>query len=150
MCLVLNLNNQHDTFLHEYSLQPISQAKSDTIPSKKAKVDAPKKVSTIRRPVIDDDDDDESDDDAVFEPDKPSEVINISSDSDDLSGRGGSKVRAGTDQGGEDTTMDDFALELGLACVVCMKMVGSAKNQLIECQECHNLYHQVRPQSVKP
>lgn len=122
--------------------KPISQAKPDTIPSKKAKVDAPKKVSTIRRPVIDDDDDDESDDDAVFEPDKPSEVINISSDSDELSGRGGSKVREGTGQSGEETTMDDFALELGLACVVCMKMDVSAKNQLIECQECHNLYHQ--------
>ncbi|PIK54766.1 putative integrator complex subunit 12-like [Apostichopus japonicus] len=40
------------------------------------------------------------------------------------------------------TNMDDFALELGLACVVCKKMDVSAKNQLIECQECHNLYHQ--------
>ncbi|CDR00727.1 unnamed protein product [Oncorhynchus mykiss] len=31
---------------------------------------------------------------------------------------------------------------MGLACVVCRQMTVTSGNQLVECQECHNLYHQ--------
>ncbi|GCB71747.1 integrator complex subunit 12 [Scyliorhinus torazame] len=37
---------------------------------------------------------------------------------------------------------EDFAMEMGLACVVCRQMTVTSGNQLVECQECHNLYHQ--------
>ncbi|TRY75950.1 hypothetical protein DNTS_033506 [Danionella cerebrum] len=40
------------------------------------------------------------------------------------------------------TNADDFAMEMGLACVVCRQMTVTSGNQLVECQECHNLYHQ--------
>ncbi|BFZ17253.1 hypothetical protein BsWGS_20291 [Bradybaena similaris] len=36
----------------------------------------------------------------------------------------------------------DFALEMGIACVVCKQFDVSSGNQLVECQECHSLYHQ--------
>lgn len=42
----------------------------------------------------------------------------------------------------EETSADDFAMEMGLACVVCRQMTVASGNQLVECQECHNLYHQ--------
>ncbi|KAL4640472.1 integrator complex subunit 12 [Arapaima gigas] len=42
----------------------------------------------------------------------------------------------------DETSADDFAMEMGLACVVCRQMTVSSGNQLVECQECHNLYHQ--------
>ncbi|XP_071598712.1 integrator complex subunit 12 [Heliangelus exortis] len=42
----------------------------------------------------------------------------------------------------EETSADDFAMEMGLACVVCRQMTVISGNQLVECQECHNLYHQ--------
>ncbi|XP_044284311.1 integrator complex subunit 12 isoform X1 [Varanus komodoensis] len=42
----------------------------------------------------------------------------------------------------EETSADDFAMEMGLACVVCRQMTVTSGNQLVECQECHNLYHQ--------
>ncbi|XP_027746289.1 integrator complex subunit 12 [Empidonax traillii] len=42
----------------------------------------------------------------------------------------------------EETSADDFAMEMGLACVVCRQMTVTFVNQLVECQECHNLYHQ--------
>ncbi|XP_061839869.1 integrator complex subunit 12 [Nerophis lumbriciformis] len=42
----------------------------------------------------------------------------------------------------DETSADDFAMEMGLACVVCRQMTVSMGNQLVECQECHNLYHQ--------
>ncbi|XP_005555672.1 integrator complex subunit 12 isoform X1 [Macaca nemestrina] len=41
----------------------------------------------------------------------------------------------------EETSADDFAMEMGLACVVCRQMMVASGNQLVECQECHNLYH---------
>ncbi|XP_054998191.1 integrator complex subunit 12 [Sorex araneus] len=44
--------------------------------------------------------------------------------------------------GFEETSADDFAMEMGLACVVCRQMTVASGNQLVECQECHNLYHQ--------
>ncbi|ESO95377.1 hypothetical protein LOTGIDRAFT_116799, partial [Lottia gigantea] len=43
-------------------------------------------------------------------------------------------------KGGMDA--DDFAFDLGISCVVCRQFDVSSKNQLVECQECHNLYHQ--------
>ncbi|XP_066430011.1 integrator complex subunit 12 isoform X2 [Eleutherodactylus coqui] len=42
----------------------------------------------------------------------------------------------------DETSADDFAMEMGLACVVCRQMTIFSGNQLVECQECHNLYHQ--------
>ncbi|XP_069834521.1 integrator complex subunit 12 [Dendropsophus ebraccatus] len=42
----------------------------------------------------------------------------------------------------DETSADDFAMEMGLACVVCRQMTVFSGNQLVECQECHNLYHQ--------
>ncbi|XP_041117088.1 integrator complex subunit 12-like [Polyodon spathula] len=42
----------------------------------------------------------------------------------------------------DETSADDFAMEMGLACVVCRQMTVTSVNQLVECQECHNLYHQ--------
>uniref|UniRef100_T1JLY1 Integrator complex subunit 12 n=1 Tax=Strigamia maritima TaxID=126957 RepID=T1JLY1_STRMM len=37
---------------------------------------------------------------------------------------------------------EDFVMGLGLACVVCRSIDVTSGNQLVECQECHNLYHQ--------
>ncbi|KAG7458679.1 hypothetical protein MATL_G00223050 [Megalops atlanticus] len=42
----------------------------------------------------------------------------------------------------DETSADDFAMEMGLACVMCRQMTVTSGNQLVECQECHNLYHQ--------
>lgn len=42
----------------------------------------------------------------------------------------------------DETSADIFAMEMGLACVVCRQMTVTSGNQLVECQECHNLYHQ--------
>ncbi|XP_017273824.1 integrator complex subunit 12 [Kryptolebias marmoratus] len=42
----------------------------------------------------------------------------------------------------DETNADDFAMEMGLACVFCRQMTVTMGNQLVECQECHNLYHQ--------
>ncbi|GFT79626.1 integrator complex subunit 12 [Nephila pilipes] len=42
----------------------------------------------------------------------------------------------------ENADADDFAMEMGLACVICKSLDVTQGNQLIECQECHNLYHQ--------
>ncbi|GAB1602366.1 integrator complex subunit 12-like isoform X2 [Argonauta hians] len=39
-----------------------------------------------------------------------------------------------------DTT--DFILDLGIACIMCQQFEVTSGNQLIECQECHHLYHQ--------
>jgi hypothetical protein len=41
-----------------------------------------------------------------------------------------------------ETDAGEFALEMGLACVVCQQMHVLPGNGLIECQDCHNLYHQ--------
>ncbi|KAL5006669.1 hypothetical protein ScPMuIL_015475 [Solemya velum] len=37
---------------------------------------------------------------------------------------------------------DDIAFGLGISCVVCRLFDVTSSNKLIECQECHNLYHQ--------
>ncbi|KAF8777119.1 integrator complex subunit 12-like [Argiope bruennichi] len=47
-----------------------------------------------------------------------------------------------SDSSEENADADDFAMEMGLACVICKSLDVTQGNQLIECQECHNLYHQ--------
>ncbi|GAB6024183.1 Integrator complex subunit 12 [Chamberlinius hualienensis] len=42
----------------------------------------------------------------------------------------------------ENTSATDLAVEMGLACVVCRSIQFSSGNTLVECQDCHNLYHQ--------
>lgn len=42
----------------------------------------------------------------------------------------------------EETDAGEFALEMGLACVVCKQIDVFPNNKLIECQDCHSLYHQ--------
>ncbi|KAH7936123.1 hypothetical protein HPB52_018524 [Rhipicephalus sanguineus] len=37
---------------------------------------------------------------------------------------------------------EDFTVDMGQVCVMCNQQDVTAKNQLIECQECHCLYHQ--------
>lgn len=36
----------------------------------------------------------------------------------------------------------DFSLNMDVTCVTCKSSTASQTNQLIECQECHSLYHQ--------
>lgn len=43
---------------------------------------------------------------------------------------------------GGPTDAEDFAIEMGLVCIVCKQLEATSRNQLIECQECHSLYHQ--------
>ncbi|XP_014668205.1 PREDICTED: integrator complex subunit 12-like [Priapulus caudatus] len=43
----------------------------------------------------------------------------------------------------DDTDAGDFAMEMGLACVACRGIDVASGNQLVECQECHSLYHQL-------
>ncbi|CAL1284285.1 unnamed protein product [Larinioides sclopetarius] len=47
-----------------------------------------------------------------------------------------------SDSSEENADADDFAMEMGLACVICKSLDVTQGNQLIECQECHSLYHQ--------
>lgn len=42
----------------------------------------------------------------------------------------------------ENTSATDIALEMGLACVVCRSFDVTSGNTLVECQDCHSLYHQ--------
>lgn len=37
---------------------------------------------------------------------------------------------------------DNIALEMGLFCIVCKLIEQTPGNSLVECQECHSLYHQ--------
>ena len=55
-----------------------------------------------------------------------------------------------TDIEEESTDAAEFASLLELACVICKQIDISTGNQLVECQECHKLYHQEchRPQVV--
>ncbi|XP_015904515.1 integrator complex subunit 12 [Parasteatoda tepidariorum] len=47
-----------------------------------------------------------------------------------------------TESSDDNADADDFAMEMGLACVICNQIEVTQGNQLIECQECHSLYHQ--------
>lgn len=42
----------------------------------------------------------------------------------------------------DDMDADEFAIGLGISCVVCKSFDVTSRNQLVECQECHSLYHQ--------
>lgn len=53
-----------------------------------------------------------------------------------------SKKEEDTDSSDENADAGDFAMEMGLACVICKQIEVTQGNQLIECQECHSLYHQ--------
>lgn len=53
-----------------------------------------------------------------------------------------SKKDEDTDSSDDNADAGDFAMEMGLACVICKQIEVTQGNQLIECQECHNLYHQ--------
>ena len=44
--------------------------------------------------------------------------------------------------GGSVADIDAFADSLGVACVVCKSFDVQTGNTLVECQDCHNLYHQ--------
>lgn len=63
----------------------------------------------------------------------PSEPITAVNDDDDRSSSAGSHSSA----------MDDL-LDLGeITCVICRQMDNTSNNQLYECTDCHNLYHQL-------
>ncbi|XP_054708056.1 integrator complex subunit 12-like [Uloborus diversus] len=47
-----------------------------------------------------------------------------------------------TDSSDENADADEVAMGMGLACVICNQIDVTQGNQLIECQECHSLYHQ--------
>ncbi|XP_041466800.1 integrator complex subunit 12-like isoform X2 [Lytechinus variegatus] len=117
--------------------------------AKKAKIEAEVRQSKIqpRKPVIDDDDDDdhdhsveEDDDDDDTDDDQTEEkeenTSQSSEEEDDERGSRKAEEKLGASVG------DDDEMWLGLACVVCKDLDISAGNTLIECQECHNLYHQ--------
>ncbi|XP_071795391.1 integrator complex subunit 12-like [Asterias amurensis] len=92
-----------------------------------------------RKPVIEDDDDDDDDDDEDYageEEDESASTEDSSKEEDTGESNPGDSNQGSTDA-------DDFALELGLACIVCKQLDVSAGNQLVECQECHSLYHQL-------
>lgn len=52
------------------------------------------------------------------------------------------KERESQDSSDDNMDTDGFAVDLGIACNVCQQFEVTSGNQLIECQECHNLYHQ--------
>ncbi|CAF1270840.1 unnamed protein product [Didymodactylos carnosus] len=38
--------------------------------------------------------------------------------------------------------IDEFAIEMGLVCNLCMVLTEEVDNKLVECHECHNKFHQ--------
>ncbi|XP_059140970.1 integrator complex subunit 12-like [Physella acuta] len=62
----------------------------------------------------------------------------------ELSSKQDTEVNMVSDEEEPSTQVDagDFAFEMGIACVVCRQFDVSSGNQLVECQECHSLYHQ--------
>ncbi|XP_071955319.1 uncharacterized protein [Antedon mediterranea] len=100
---------------------------------KKAKL----QIDRPRKPVIEDDDDDEEDaeDETVEEENDRNEDVEEDQEMEDANMEESKELSGSTDVG-------DFALELGLSCGVCKQMNVSKGNQLVECQECHSLYHQ--------
>ncbi|XP_037798619.1 integrator complex subunit 12-like isoform X1 [Penaeus monodon] len=49
-----------------------------------------------------------------------------------------------SDESESDTDMNDIAMEImdGINCTVCKSFEVTPRNRLVECQECHSLYHQ--------
>ncbi|XP_046382595.1 integrator complex subunit 12-like [Ischnura elegans] len=71
-------------------------------------------------------------------------VEDVGSASDSYSGSRVIGSRHGSD-GSDSDDADDLALEIleeDLMCVVCRGMDVGARNRLVECVECHSLYHQ--------
>ncbi|KAK3102204.1 hypothetical protein FSP39_009589 [Pinctada imbricata] len=56
--------------------------------------------------------------------------------------RSKAKEEVKKDESDDDMNAEDFAFGLGIACVVCNQFDVKSGNQLVECQECHHLYHQ--------
>ena len=54
-------------------------------------------------------------------------------------GTGGGLAASG---GSSVADIDAFADSLGVACVVCKSFDVQTGNTLVECQDCHSLYHQ--------
>ncbi|XP_033104393.1 integrator complex subunit 12-like, partial [Anneissia japonica] len=101
-------------------------------------------VDRPRKPVIDDDDDDEEDEEDV-EDDEEAIEENDEHEDDDEEDEEAADADTNMEVAEEipgSTDVGDFALELGLSCNVCKQISVSKGNQLVECQECHSLYHQ--------
>ncbi|KAK7080471.1 Integrator complex subunit 12 [Halocaridina rubra] len=49
-----------------------------------------------------------------------------------------------SDESDSDPEMNDLRMEItdGISCTVCKNFVLKPRNKLVECQECHSLYHQ--------
>ncbi|XP_022087011.1 integrator complex subunit 12-like isoform X2 [Acanthaster planci] len=92
-----------------------------------------------RKPVIEDDEDDDDDTEEDNDNEEVEEEEEESLGTEDSSH--GDSNPGDSNHGSTDA--DDFAVEMGLACIVCKQLEVSAGNQLIECQECHSLYHQL-------
>eukprot|EP00057_Strongylocentrotus_purpuratus_P026192 XP_011680666.1 PREDICTED: integrator complex subunit 12 [Strongylocentrotus purpuratus] len=122
------------------------------IAAKKPKIEPEVRQSRIqpRKPVIDDDDDDEDDDDddddQGEEDDDETEDEQTEEKEEKMSESSGEEDDEpefiGKEEEKPGAAADDDEMWLGLACVVCKDLEISAGNTLIECQECHNLYHQ--------
>ncbi|XP_038053479.1 integrator complex subunit 12-like [Patiria miniata] len=93
-----------------------------------------------RKPVIEDDEDEEDEED---EDENEDEVEDESAGTEDSSKESMTGDSNHGDSNHGSTDADDFAVEMGLACIVCKQLEVAAGNQLVECQECHSLYHQL-------
>uniref|UniRef100_L7M844 Integrator complex subunit 12 n=1 Tax=Rhipicephalus pulchellus TaxID=72859 RepID=L7M844_RHIPC len=91
---------------------------------------------------------------SAIKPDAPSPVLEVSSlleakrartESPQLaSSQSASPASRLASSSSPDSSSDgeDFTVDMGQVCVMCNQQDVTAKNQLIECQECHCLYHQ--------
>ena len=75
-------------------------------------------------------------------PIKPSPVLSIPEEKQSSSAIKIEDDSEATDIEDENTDAVEFAGLMGLACVQCKQIDIAPNNQLVECQECHNLYHQ--------
>uniref|UniRef100_A0A2P2IAX0 Integrator complex subunit 12 n=1 Tax=Hirondellea gigas TaxID=1518452 RepID=A0A2P2IAX0_9CRUS len=64
-----------------------------------------------------------------------------SSKSDGSSSRGGTRR---SDESEQEADINDIAMEIAseISCIVCKRISFFSLNQLVECQECHSIYHQ--------
>ncbi|KAH9366611.1 hypothetical protein HPB48_010282 [Haemaphysalis longicornis] len=96
---------------------------------------------------------------ATPKPDTPSPVLEVSgllepkrartespqlASSQSVSSQSVSPVSRVASSSSPDSSSDgeDFTVDMGQVCIMCNQQDVTAKNQLIECQECHCLYHQ--------
>ncbi|RXG56940.1 Integrator complex subunit 12 [Armadillidium vulgare] len=47
-----------------------------------------------------------------------------------------------SDESDSDADMNELTSDLGINCTVCKSFEQTSGNQLVECQECHSLFHQ--------